>query len=70
MFSVKYMGIYGVKLMAQHTAQQLETLTVVKSTEILITQQIQKFMLIQKQSFVGLLYAMLRQKTGSMGVVA
>ena len=39
--------------MAQHTAQKLETLTVVKlMTEILI---IQKFMLIQKQRLVGLL---------------
>ena len=46
--------------MAQHTAQKLETLTVVKLTiEILITRQIQKFMLIQKHRLAGLLYAML-----------
>ena len=54
MFSVKYMGSYMVKVMAQHTAQKLETLTVVKlTTEILVT-QIQSFMLIQKQRLVGL----------------
>ena len=42
--------------MVQHTAQKLETLTVVKlMTEIIITQQIHKFMLIQKQRLVGLL---------------
>ena len=41
--------------MAQHTAQKLETLTVVKlATKGLITQQIQKFMLIQKQRLVAL----------------
>ena len=46
----------GYKPMAQHAAQKLETLTVVKlTTEILITQQIQEFMLIQKQRLVGLL---------------
>ena len=42
--------------MAQHTAQKLEKLTVVKlKTEILIglTQQITKFMLIQKQRLAG-----------------
>ena len=44
------------KPMAQHTVQKLETLTVVKlTTEILITQHMQKFMLIQKQRLVGLL---------------
>ena len=42
--------------MAKHTPQKLETPTVVKlMTEILITWQIQKFMLIQKQRLVGLL---------------
>ena len=42
--------------MAQHTAQKPETLTVVKlTTEILITRQIQKLMLIQKQRLVGVL---------------
>ena len=42
--------------MTQPTAQKLEMLAVVKlTTEILITQQIQKFMLIQKQRLVGLL---------------
>ena len=44
--------------MVQHTVKKLETLTVVKlTTEILITQQIQIFMLtgIQKQRLVGLL---------------
>ena len=40
--------------MAQQTAQKLETLTIVKlTTKILIIQQIQKFMLIQKQRLVG-----------------
>ena len=44
----------GWKLIAQHTAQKLETLTNVKlTTGILITQQIQMF--IQKQRLVGLL---------------
>ena len=56
LFSVKYMGIYRVKLMAQHTAQKLKMLMVIKLTmEILITQQIKKFMLIQKQRWAGLL---------------
>ena len=42
--------------MAQHTAQKLETLTVVKlKTEIVIIYQIQKCMLIRKQRLVGLL---------------
>ena len=45
--------------MTQHTAQKLETQTVVKlTTEIVITQQIEKFMLIQKQRLVGLLSPM------------
>ena len=42
--------------MVQHTAKKLETLNVVKlTTEILITRQIQKCMLIQKQRLVCLL---------------
>ena len=46
----------GYKSIVQHTAQKLETLTEVKlTTEILITQQIQIFMLILKQRFVSLL---------------
>ena len=49
------MGFTGYKPV-NHTAQKLETLTVVKlMTEILITQQIREFMLSQKQRLVGLL---------------
>ena len=53
MFSVKYMGIYRGKVMAQHRVQKLETLTVVKlTTGILITQQIQKFNIANTEIYV------------------
>ena len=44
--------------MAQTIAKKLETTVLKLTTEILITQQIQLFMLIHKQRFVCLLWAM------------